>query len=87
MTVARMVGVLAVLTLIGLGIVWMRVEQARHLKRIEELKLEATELRRELWAQDTEIAALRSPPQIRKRLEELGLLADRTDPGANRPPR
>ena len=71
MTVPRMVGLLIALTSIGIGVVALRVDQGRHIRRIQELQFEQSKLQRELWRQDIELAQVRSPDRIRERAAEL----------------
>lgn len=67
MTIPRMVGLLAALTAIGIAAVVMRVEQVRHMRRIQELQFAQTELRQKIWTQEMQLARLRSPQMIRER--------------------
>ena len=76
MTIPRIVGPLIGLTAIGIAAVTMRAEQSRHLRRIQEIQFQQTELRQRIWVQEMELARLRSPARIRERAEQLGLDAD-----------
>jgi len=76
MTIPRIVGPLIGLTAIGIAAVTMRAEQSRHLRRIQELQFQQTELRQRIWVQEMELARLRSPARILERAEQLGLDAD-----------
>ena len=73
MTMTRMVGLLLALTVIGIVAVAMRVDQARHTRRIQELQFRQTELRQEISRQEMELARLRSPRMIRERAARFGL--------------
>lgn len=75
MTIPRMVGVLVGLTMIGIAVVAIRVDEARHARRIQKLQIEQTELRQKIWSQDMELARLRSPHLIRQRAAQFGLEA------------
>jgi len=75
MTIPRVVGLLIVLVVIGIAAVAMRVEQARHARRIQELQFRQTELRQQIWGQEMELARLRAPGMIRQRAGRLGLNA------------
>ena len=84
MTIPRMVGVLLALTLVGLGVVALRVEQGRHQRLIQVLHQDQAELQQKIWNQELEIARLRSPRKIRERAEALGVDATPTDRGGIR---
>lgn len=73
MTIPRMVGLLVALTLVGVAVVALRVEQARHMREIQKLQFRQTELRRHIWTQENELARLRSPQMIRERAARLGV--------------
>lgn len=73
MTIPRMLGLLIVLTTIGVAVVLMRGQQVRHLRRIQEWQFRQTELRQQIWSQEMELARLRSPQMIRERAERFGL--------------
>lgn len=73
MTIPRMVGLLLAMTTIGLGVVLIRVDEAAIARRVQELQFHQTELRRQLWTQEMELARLRSPSMIRDRAERFGL--------------
>ena len=77
MTISRMVGLLVALVLVGIAVVWMRVDQARHAHAIQALQFKQTELRRAYWTQEMERERLVAPRVIRDRLEQLGLMASR----------
>jgi hypothetical protein len=78
MTIARMVGLLVALTAIGIGVVAIRVDQARTTRRIQDLQFRQTDLQREIWRQEMELARLRSPQMIRERLERFDLVRNDT---------
>lgn len=67
MTIPRMVGLLLGLAVIGIAVVTLRMDHARHLRQVQVLQLEQSRLRREIWAQDMKLAELRSPQMIRER--------------------
>ena len=73
MTIPRMVGVLISLTVIGIAVVVVRVDQAATLRRIQELQFRQTDLHREIWTQELELARLRCPRMLRERAERFGL--------------
>ena len=87
MTIPRMVGLLVALAVVGLGVVVIRVDQAAITQRIQDLQFRQTELGRQLWTQEMELARLRSPGMIRDRAERFGLqvgLADATKEAGKR---
>ncbi len=73
MTTSRMVGVLVGLALVGIAVVAIRVDQSRVSQRIEKLQFQQTDLSREIWRQEMEMARLRSPQAIREQASRLGL--------------
>lgn len=73
MTIPRIVGTLLGLTAIGIAVVAMRAGQSRHLRRIQELRFQQTELKQQISRQEMDLARLRSPESIRGRAERLGL--------------
>ena len=83
MTIPRMVGVLIALTVIGIAVVVLRVDQAATSRRIQELQFTQTDLRRRIWTEELELARLRSPRMIRERAERFGLSVEcgETGPG------
>ena len=81
MTIPRMVGLLLALTVVGLGVVLVRVDEAAISQRIQELQFRQTELSRQVWTQEMELARLRSPSMIRDRAARFGLPADLTETG------
>ena len=76
MTIPRMIGLLIALTVIGITVVIARVDQARHVREIQELQFQQTELRQRNFRQSMELGRLRSPQKIRERAERLGLMGD-----------
>jgi hypothetical protein len=76
MTIPRMIGLLVGLTVIGIAVVTARVEQAKHDRRIQELRFEQTQISQRIWQQEIELARLRSPEMIRERAGRFGLLED-----------
>ena len=73
MTISRMVGLLVTLAAIGIGVVAIRVDQARTTRRIQDLQFQQTDLQRKIWQQEMDLARLRSPQMIRERIERFGL--------------
>lgn len=73
MTIPRMIGLLIALTLLGIAVVVVRVDQRLVLSRIQEQQFLQTDLRREIWGQEMELARLRSPGVIRERAASLGV--------------
>ncbi|NLX23298.1 MAG: hypothetical protein GXY55_16730 [Phycisphaerae bacterium] len=73
MTIPRMVGLLVSLAAIGIAVVVVRVDQMLVMRRIQQLQFRQTDLRREIWTQEMELARLRSPRMIRERAERIGL--------------
>jgi hypothetical protein len=67
------------LTAIGIGVVAIRVDQARTTRRIQDLQFQQTDLQREIWRQEMELARLRSPQMIRERLERFDLVRNDTE--------
>lgn len=73
MTMPRMVGVLSFLATIGIAVVVLRADQARHARQIQKLHIQQQQLHQRIWEQEMEMARLRSPQMIRERAERLGL--------------
>lgn len=73
MTIGRMVGLLLGLAVIGVAVVAIRLEHARHMRQIQVLQFEQAELRRHIWAQEMELGRLRSPQMIRERAARFGV--------------
>jgi len=84
MTISRMVGLLVGLALIGIAAVWLRADQARHIRQIQMLQFERTDLCRRIWAQEMEIALLRSPRTIRERSARFDMVAERPEASPGR---
>ncbi len=87
MTTARLVGVLVGLALIGIAVVAIRVDQSRVSQRIQKLQFQQTEVSREIWTQEMEMARLRSPQAIREQAGRLGLEVGPKQPQPVRPVR
>lgn len=83
MTIPRMVGVLLALTMVGIAVVVLRVDQLETSRRIQELQFRHVELQRQIWAQDLELARLLSPQQIRERAVRFGLVPGSEDAGSD----
>ncbi len=60
--------VLAGLTVIGLGLVHLRVERRRTVARVLALETEWMRMRSEWWSLQTRAARLRAPQRLRERL-------------------
>ncbi|UCD29094.1 MAG: hypothetical protein JSV03_01015 [Planctomycetota bacterium] len=75
MTIARMLGLAIILTVTGIAVVAMRVDQCRHLRQVQELQFQQSELKQRIWQQEMELARLRSPQMIRDRADRLDLAA------------
>jgi len=75
MTIPRMVGLSVAMALIGIAVVAVRLEQARHLRQIQMLQFRQAELRQKIWSQEMELARLRSPQMIRERAARFGMEA------------
>ncbi len=80
MTTSRMVGVLVGLALVGIAVVAIRVDQSRASQRIQKLGFEHTDLSREVWTQEMEMARLRSPQMIWEQAARLGLVVAPKEP-------
>jgi len=83
MTVPRGLWILAMLAVIGIATVAIQGESAKVANRIQRLHYKQVVLEQTLWTQDMELARLRGPDEIRRRLAELGLnvLPPPKDPG------
>ncbi len=75
MTIPRIVGLMLVLACVGVALVAIRAERAASNWRIQELQFQANEMRRRLWAQEDELARLRSIPEVRQQAERLNVEA------------
>jgi len=73
MTMPRMVGLLVCLAVVGIAVVAIRVDQTRASWRIQQMQFAETQLRREIWTQEMELARLRAPGMVRDRAARLGL--------------
>ncbi|HOA74156.1 MAG TPA: hypothetical protein PL151_16275 [Phycisphaerae bacterium] len=71
MTIPRMLVLLVGLAAIGIAVVAIRVEEARVLRRIQELQFEEAEAQRQIRAQEMTLWTLRAPPSIRERSTQL----------------
>lgn len=72
MTIPRLVGLLMAMTLVGVAVVALRVDQAVHTRRIQVHQNQLIELRQQLWELEVAVATLRSPTVIRERAEGFG---------------
>jgi hypothetical protein len=75
MTIPRMVGLSIALALLGIAVVAVRLEQARHMRQIQMLQFRQADLRQKIWTQEMELARLRSPQMIRERAARFGVEA------------
>lgn len=73
MTVGRGVVLLVAFVVLGVCSVRLRTQETRLAARIQELRGERRSLRREAWGLQVEIARLRTPDQIRDRVERWRL--------------
>ena len=73
MTMPRMVGVLLGLAAIGVAVVALRLEQARHMREIQKLQFAQTELQQDIRRQEMDLARLRSPQMVRERAARFGM--------------
>jgi hypothetical protein len=83
MTLPRAAALLVVFALIALGVVYLRGEQARTAARIHELAMTQKRLCQASWELQMEIARLKTPEQIRERVErwQLNVMAPCPEPG------
>lgn len=72
-TIRRGLALLLLFASAALGRVDLRTEEARLAARIEALRAERVELRREAWALQMEAARLSTPTQIRERADRWRL--------------
>lgn len=70
---ARITMLLSIFSLVGLGLVGIRMEQTRCMARIQKHQLRQLALKRLVHERQLQIARLRSPSQIRRRVEGLEL--------------
>lgn len=68
MNAARLALLVVALTGLGLGVVYLRTEQARSAARTLALEMKWIELRGKMWELQTGVARLRAPERIRDRL-------------------
>jgi len=73
MTIPRMVVLLVALSAVGIAVVALRLDQMAMSRRIQELEFRRTDLQRQVWTQELEIARLRSPGAVRDRAKVFGL--------------
>ena len=78
----RCVGLMGLLCGLALCVVHLRTEQARVAAQILSSQAQRVELRRELWTLQMAVARLRTPDQIRARVERL-VLADPAGQGGS----
>lgn len=71
MTIARAVVAVLFFALLGLVNVMLRAQQVAIMRAVERQRREIVELRRTLWAQQLELARLRSPQRVRERAHRL----------------
>lgn len=64
---------------VAAAVAGIRVEQARCVSRIQQLRLQQLELTRDLHENQLQIARLRSPDQIESRIERLDLRVEAPD--------
>jgi len=76
MTIPRMVVLLVALSAVGIAVVALRLDQMATSRRIQELEFRRTDLQRQVWTQELEIARLRSPGAVRDRARVFGLEVD-----------
>ena len=79
MTMPRMLVLALIMSLAGIAVIALRVEQSRHLRRIQELQFQESQLKQRIWHQEIELARLQSPQMIRDRADRLGLRIDNED--------
>ena len=85
MTIPRMVGLSIALALLGIAVVAVRLEQARHMRQIQMLQFRQADLRQKIWTQEMELARLRSPQMIRERAARFGVEAGPRKPDEIKP--
>ncbi len=73
MTIARALLVLGLMVASALAIVALRTESAKVAYRIQVLHQRKLSLEYRLWSQEMELARLRVPDEIRRRIQELGI--------------
>lgn len=85
MTIPRMLVLTLILSLTGIAVIALRVEQSRHLRVVQELQFRGSELRQQIWHQEMELARLQSPQMIRDRAGRLGLTIGNENESPSRP--
>ncbi len=85
MTMPRMVGLLLGLAMVGVAVVALRLEQAQHMREIQQLQVQQTEARQKILSQNIELARLRSPQMVRERAARFGVEASPESPGVKSP--
>jgi cell division protein FtsL len=81
MTIPRAATLLVVFALVALIVVHLRAEQTRADARIHELAMTCWRLRQNSWELQLEIARLKTPEQIRERVERWQLNVMTPSPG------
>jgi hypothetical protein len=80
MTVGRAVALLVVLGSLALCVVQLRSERVRCAARVAELRSERLRIRRDSWTVQMEIARMRTPDEIRARVQRWDLQVLRPHP-------
>lgn len=73
MVLSRVTGLLVMVTALALLVTHLRGETVRANHRANLAHLKALAVRRELWDSQVELARLRSPQEIRRRVESMKL--------------
>lgn len=73
MKVGRVCGLIVGLGVIALGLVALRIAQARSASRALQREGEWVAMRRDLWSVQTRVARLKTPGQVRTRAERFGI--------------
>ncbi len=73
MTVARGLALLLCFAVLAVATIALRSEETRLTARIQQLRGQQVELRRESWALQIEIAGLKAPRKIRERVNRWRL--------------
>ncbi len=73
MTIVRGLYLLSFLGVLSVGVVALRTDQIRTAANIERMRGDVLQLRRESWTLQMEIARLRTPEQVRNRVERWTL--------------
>ena len=83
MTVARAAALFLTFALIALSVVYLRGQQTRTTARTHDLRVTQHRLRQQSWELQMEIARLKTPDQIRERVERwrLNVMAPCPGPG------